>query len=88
MPMHFSNFKRTHISEACSIICPRHIAPRNDSVLIDVSWEKSIASIIGLHHITFTDQETPPTSDVVYLHTVDDIRISVCQVKGEGRDPR
>ena len=61
-------------SYTCSIDCPLHIAPRSDCILIDVSWLKSIVSTVtSLHHITFTDQKTSPTSDVDNLHTIDNV---------------
>ena len=78
----------TNHSHTCSIDCPLLIAPRSDCILIDVSWLKSIISTAtSLHHITFTDQKTPPTSDVDNLHTIDNVWINTSQVQSEGSFP-
>ena len=47
-----------------------------------------IRGVAGFSHITVTDNEIPPpTSNVVHLHTVDDIWINSSQVKRKWGDP-
>ena len=81
----------THTSHSysCSIGCPHHITPRRDSVLIDVSlWSNVFGGIAGFNHRTVTDNEIhPPTSDVVDINTVHNIRFDISQVERERRFP-
>ena len=72
-----------------SIPRPLHITPRRDSVLIDVSIRSNvIRGVAGFSHITVTDNEIPPpTSDVVHLHTVDNVWINTSEVQGKWRLP-
>ena len=78
---------QTFFCLTCSILCPLHITLRCDSVLIDVSRSKVITRVTGLKHITVTDDETPPTSDVVDLHTVGNVWFNVCQIEGKWSIP-
>ena len=75
---------RTCCSYICSIASPLHITPGSDSVLIDVSTGSHVprgVTVAGLSHIAVADDEIPPpTSDVVHLHTVDNVWINTSQV--------
>ena len=68
----------TCYSNTCSIASPLHITPGSDGVLIDVSnGSHVIRGVAGLSHIAVADYEIPPpTSDVVHLHTIDNIWIN------------
>ena len=47
-----------------------------------------IRGVAGFSHITVTDNEIPPpTSDVVHLHTLDNVWINISQVKRKWRHP-
>ena len=76
-------------SYSCSIGCPRHIAPRSDSVLVDVSlWSNVFRDVAGFSHRTVPDNEIPPpTSNVVDINTVDNVRLNTCQIERERSFP-
>ena len=68
---------------------PCHITPRSDSVLIDVSlWSNVFRGIAGFNHRTVTDNEIhPPTSNIIDINTVDNIRLNTSQIERERSFP-
>ena len=88
--LYVTKFKsQTCYNNTCSIASPLHITPRSDGVLIDVSIHDVIRGVAGLSHITVTNHQIiHSTSDVVHLHTVDNVWINTSQIQGKWSHPR
>ena len=80
----------TCYSYTSSIASPLHITPGSDGVFVDDSiWSHVLRGVAGFSHIAVTDDEIPPhASDVVHLHTVNNVGINISQIQGKWRHPR
>lgn len=57
-------------------------------MFIDVSITIDMSGVAGFHQITVTDNViSPPTSDVVDINTISNVRVSIGQVQRQWRVP-